>query len=133
MTDSDFTLNDWRLRRRSLAVGCVRRKMSSQRISCFQTFSASWRFYGRMASCDGRNLFTCSARYDVSVNGLLRSDFSGESIKSLFERRTPPVYYSSPLATLELLILCVPSISADDINALLAVHKLVFKIELSSV
>jgi len=32
---------------------------------------ASWCFYGRRASCVGRNLFTCSERLDVSVNGLL--------------------------------------------------------------
>jgi len=51
--------------------------------------------------------------------------FNGHSVKSLCERRTPTVHYSSALTTLELLmirrgILYVPNISADDINALLS-------------
>ena len=79
-------------------------------------------FYGRMASCIGRNLFTCSERYDVSVNGIVHSAFNGHSVKSLCERRVPLVYYSSALATLELLMIrrgiSVPNMSADDINAL---------------
>ena len=57
-----------------------------------------------MASCVGRNLFTCSERYDVPVNGIVHSAFNGHSVKSLSERRTPLVYYSSALATLELLM-----------------------------
>jgi len=82
-------------------------------------------FYGRMASCISHNPFTCSERYDVSVNGIVHSAFNGHSVKSLCERRTPLVYYSSALATLELLmirrgILYVPNMSADDINALLS-------------
>jgi len=40
----------------------------------------------------------------VSVNGLLLNGFNGYFVKSLCERRTPPVDYSSALATLELLI-----------------------------
>ena len=55
----------------------------------------------------------------------MHSAFNGHSVKSLCERHTPLVYYSSALATLELLmirrgILYVPNMSADDINALLS-------------
>jgi len=55
----------------------------------------------------------------------VHSAFNEHSVKSLCERRTPPVYYSNALATLELLmirrgLLYVPNISADDINALLS-------------
>jgi len=78
-----------------------------------------------MASCVSRNLFTCSERYDVCVNGILHSAFNGHSVKSLCECLTPLVYYSNALATLELLmirrgILYMPNMSADDINALLS-------------
>jgi len=78
-----------------------------------------------MASCVGRNLFTCNERYDVSENDIVHGAFNGHSIKSLRERCTPLVYYSSALATLRLLmirpgILYVPNMSADDINALLS-------------
>ena len=62
-------------------------------------------FYGRMASCVGRNLFACSERYDVSVNGIVHDFFNGHSVKSLCERLTPLDYYSSALATLELLMI----------------------------
>jgi len=77
-----------------------------------------------MALCIGHNLFTYSERFAVSVNGLLHSGFNGHSVKSLCERCTPLVYYSSALATLELCvirrgILCVPDLSADDINVCL--------------
>ena len=60
---------------------------------------------GRMSSCVGRDLFTCTERCDVSVNGLLRYGFNGHSVKSLCERPTPAVYYSSALETLKLLII----------------------------
>ena len=52
-------------------------------------------------------VFTCSERYDVTVNGILHSAFNKHSVKSLCERRTgtPLVYYSSALATLELLMI----------------------------
>jgi len=47
----------------------------------------------------------------------------GHSVKSLYERRMLPVYYSSVQATFELMIirhiLFVPNISADNINTLL--------------
>jgi len=70
------------------------------------------------------NVFTCSEHYNVSVNGIVYGAFNVHSVKSLRERRTPLVYYSNALATLELLmirrgILYVP-MSADDINALLS-------------
>jgi len=81
-------------------------------------------FYGRMASCVSRNLFTCSERYDVSVNGIVHSAFNRHSVQSLCECRMPLVYYNSALAALELLmirrgILFEPNMSADDIIALL--------------
>jgi len=54
-------------------------------------------------SCIDRNLFTCSEHYDVSVNDIVHDAVNRYSVKLLFERRTPPVYYSNAVATLELL------------------------------
>jgi len=68
-------------------------------------FASRGVYDGCMASCVGRNLFTCSEHYAVSVNGIVHSAFNGHSVKSLCDRHTPLVYYSSALATLELFMI----------------------------